>query len=284
MKRFFVPMLLTLFAGAPQAARASGPPATWSDIRDLRAQVELLDESLQSVDPQAPEAREFKRREDEIRQQLTALRDELRRDRAEGPDGTGASKDEVEALRRDIYDLRREVDSYRGYDQGSAAVNIPDGIEIPIVVEQHLSSKTARPEDRIVASVATSVRVGRQVVIPAGTEVRGVVRTVEAAHRPAHGGRLEMSFDSLILDGQPVAMRSSVVRISEHKLDGSKAGLGALLGGVVGAVAGGKKGLLIGGVVGAAGAVVATKGDEVEIPAGTQVVLRLERPMNLARR
>jgi hypothetical protein len=284
MKRLFVPMLLTFFAGAPEAARASGPPATWSDIRDLRAQVELLDESMKSVDAQAPEAREFNRREDEIRQRLTALRDQLRGNRAEGPDGTGASKDDVEALRRDIYDLRREVDSFRGYDQGAAAVNIPDGIEIPIVLEQELSSKTARPEDRIVASVASSVRVGRQVVIPAGTEVRGVVRDVEPAHRPAHGGRLEMAFDSLVLDGQPVAMRSSVVRISEHKIDGSKAGLGALLGGVVGAVAGGKKGLLIGGVVGAAGAVVATKGDEVEIPAGTQVVLRLERPMNLARR
>jgi hypothetical protein len=123
-----------------------------------------------------------------------------------------------------------------------------------------------------------------RIAIPAGTEVRGIVRDVEPARRPAHGGRLELAFGSLVLEGQPVGMRTSVVKISEHKVDSSKAGLGALLGGVIGAVTGGKKGLLIGGVVGAAGAIVATKGDEVEIPAGTEVVLRLERPMDLARR
>jgi hypothetical protein len=35
--------------------------------------------------------------------------------------------------------------------------------------------------------------------------------------------------------------------------------------------------------VGAAGAIVATKGDEVELPPGTEVVVRLERPVDLAR-
>lgn len=282
MKTLVVPTLL-LLAGGAGLAGAYGPSATWSDIRDLRAQVALLDDTLQSVDPSSPESREFGRREDDIRQRLTALRDQLRRDGGDR-EASGASKDEVEALRREIYDLRRDVDSFRGQSQAEGGISIPDGIEIPIVVEDNVSSKTARPEDRIVASVADSVRVAGRVVIPAGTEVRGVVRNVEPARRPAHGGRLEMSFDSMMLDGQPVPMRSRVVRISEHKLDGSKAGLGALLGGVIGAVAGGKKGLLIGGVVGAAGAVVATKGDEVEIPAGTEIVLRLERPMDVARR
>jgi hypothetical protein len=282
MRRLAVPTLLLLVAGA-RVTGAYSAPATWSDIRELRAQVELLDESLRSVDPRAPESREFGRREDEIRQRLTSLRDELRRDRAGEGEGVGASKDEVEALRRDIFDLRRDVDSFRGYDERGSRVSIPDGIEIPIVLEEGLSSRTARPEDRVMASVAESVRVGGHVAIPAGTEVRGIVRSVEPARRPAHGGRLELAFDSLVVNGQPVDMRSSVIRISESKVDKSKAGLGALLGGLVGVVAGGKKGLLIGGAVGAAGAIVATKGDEVELPPGTEVVVRLERPVDLAR-
>lgn len=283
MKKLVVAALLLFVGGGARAVGAYGAPATWSDIRDLRAQVELLDESMKSVDPGAPESREFNRREDEIRQRLTTLRDELRRNGAEDRGSLGASKDEVEALRRDIFDLRRDVDFFRGYDEREGRVSIPDGIEIPIVLEQGLSSKTARPEDRVVASVAESVRVGRHVVIPAGTEVRGIVRRVEPARRPAHGGRLELAFDSLVVNGQPVGMRSSVVRISESKVDKSKAGLGALLGGLVGVVTGGKKGLLIGGAVGAAGAIVATKGDEVELPPGTEVVVRLERPVDLAR-
>jgi outer membrane lipoprotein SlyB len=74
------------------------------------------------------------------------------------------------------------------------------------------------------------------------------------------------------------------VDVSESGVDKSKVGLGAVLGGVLGAVVGGGKGALLGAVVGGGGAVVATKGDEVELPAGTVVTLRLEEPLPVARR
>jgi hypothetical protein len=275
-----------VFLAGAAVASAYGQSATRSDIRELRSEVALLDESLQSLGPNHPQQREFKHREDELGQRITWLREELRRNEEDESQGLGASKTEVESLRNDIRALRRDVDGALGRDGRTftGAGSIPDGTEIPVVLDQGLSSKTARPEDRVYGTVAASVRVDGRIVIPAGTEVRGVVRQVEPARRPAHGGRLELDFESMTVNGQTVNMDSSVVRVSEHKVDASKTGLGALLGGVVGAVAGGKKGLLIGGVVGAAGAIVATKGDEVEIPAGTQVTLRLQRPMDLAQR
>ena len=52
-----------------------------------------------------------------------------------------------------------------------------------------------------------------------------------------------------------------------------------MLGGILGGVLDGKKGALIGVLVGGGGAVVASKGDDVELPAGTVVNLRLERPV-----
>jgi hypothetical protein len=128
------------------------------------------------------------------------------------------------------------------------------------------------------------VRVDGRVAIPAGTELVGSVRNVEPARRPAHGGRLELTFDSLVLNGRAVNIRSRVVSIEEDRLDKSKVGLGALLGGVVGAVIDGKKGAVIGAVLGGGSAVVATKGDDVELPAGTLVTLRLDRPVSVVRR
>jgi hypothetical protein len=53
---------------------------------------------------------------------------------------------------------------------------------------------------------------------------------------------------------------------------------------VLGAAIDGKSGALIGALVGGTGTVVATSGDEVELPAGTVLTLRLERPLAVAQR
>jgi len=60
-----------------------------------------------------------------------------------------------------------------------------------------------------------------------------------------------------------------------------KAGMGALLGAVLGKVVGGTEGAIIGLVVGAGGAIAATKGDDVELPEGSVLTLRLERPLTV---
>jgi hypothetical protein len=52
---------------------------------------------------------------------------------------------------------------------------------------------------------------------------------------------------------------------------------------VLGGILGGKKGALLGVIVGGGGAVAATKGDDVELPAGTIVTLRLDRPLEVPR-
>jgi hypothetical protein len=73
------------------------------------------------------------------------------------------------------------------------------------------------------------------------------------------------------------------VSVKESGIDKSKAGLGALVGGVLGAVVDGGKGAIIGAVLGGGGAVVASKGEEVDLPAGTVLTLRLEEAVTIAR-
>ena len=66
--------------------------------------------------------------------------------------------------------------------------------------------------------------------------------------------------------------------------DAKKVGIGAGAGALIGAIAGGGKGAAIGGAVGAGagtGVVVATRGHEVELPAGATVSTTLQEPLTV---
>lgn len=281
MKRLVLLSLVLTLAGAVPASADHPTGATTADIRQLQSEADLLDESLAQLNDSSPGAAEFRRRESEIRDELVWLRGQVRRHQRNEATGLGASKAEVEELRQSIVDLRNDVD--RTLDtrtRPSGELSVPNGTEMAVRLVTPLSSKTARREDRVEGTVAESVRVDGRVAIPAGTRVRGIVQDVEAANRPSNGGRLELAFDQLVMpNGRRVDIRSSVASLEEEGLDKKKAGLGAILGGVLGGVLDGKKGALIGVLVGGGGAVVASKGDDVELPAGTVVNLRLERPV-----
>jgi hypothetical protein len=268
-----------VFADHPEAA-------TPTDLRELRTEVNRLDDSLQTLDESDPRTRGFREREQAIRDRLVILRDEMRRHQEDQREGHGASKAEVADLRRDIRSLSRDIDAaYDNPDRSRASsVDLPNGTEIRVRLEEPLSSKTSRVEERVVATVAEPVTRSGRTAVPAGTEVRGTVSAVERAQRPSKGGRLEVSFDQMLMDGQRLGMDARVVKVEESGVDKKKAGLGAVIGGVLGAVLDGKSGAVIGAIVGGGGAVVASSGEEVELPAGTVLTVQLERPMTLARR
>jgi len=269
--------------GVPLLAQDHSAAATSADIRLIQAEADLLDESLATLPDDDPRAAEFRRRDDGLRDQVQQMADRVRSGR--GEERPGVSKAEVDSLRRDIVALRTDVEATRGTGQAIADMRVPDGTEIRIRLQDGLSSRSARPEERVEARVSESVRVDGRLAIPAGSTVRGYVQSVEPAHRPAHGGRLDLAFDSLELDdGRRTSLKARVVSIEEDKLDKSKAGLGALVGGVLGALVDGGKGAVVGALVGGTGAVVATRGDDVELPAGTHLTLRLEHPVQVSRR
>jgi hypothetical protein len=54
------------------------------------------------------------------------------------------------------------------------------------------------------------------------------------------------------------------------------AGAGAGIGGVIGGIIGGVKGAVLGAVIGAGGAIAATDGKDVHLPAGAVVRIRLD--------
>jgi hypothetical protein len=286
MRRFapflFCAAVLLAALPAPPAAAAD---ATSADLRRLQDDLVSLDHALDMLETGHPRYQELKDRADEIREEVIYVKVQVRRHQrdAETP---GPSREDVETLRRDINALHNDIeDQVAGEGSGSAEGVLEAGTDIQVRLEQPLSSKTARLEDRVEATVAEPVRSGSRVVIPVGTRVRGVVQAVEAAERPSKAGRLDLRFDNLTIPGRPrMDIRTSLVSIKEDLDKGDtakKAGMGALLGAVLGKVVGGTEGAIIGLVVGAGGAIAATKGDDVELPEGSVLTLRLERPLTV---
>jgi uncharacterized protein YcfJ len=118
--------------------------------------------------------------------------------------------------------------------------------------------------------------------------VQGTVTLAEPAQRPVRGGKLNLSFDRLLLDdGTTIDLNTRLVQVREDIADkktAERAGIGAALGAVLGSVIGGKKGALVGVLLGGAGGAISATGDDVELPEGTVFTLELERPATVLRR
>jgi len=278
---------LALVAGVQPALAQRSQAATLADIQGVEYDLQNLDDSLAALSTTHPRYREFQDRADEIRDDVTFLKVQIRRGQRSNPPVLGATKGEVDNLRRSIRTLQSDIDS--ALDRRlSGSATLPEGTEMQVRLEQPLSSKTAKVEDRVDASVAVPVVVDGRVVVPAGTRVQGTVTGVQRGERPVKGGKLELRFDSIYLDDRTRKdLRAQVVSVKDDfNLGGGnakRAGIGAVLGGVIGKVIGGTKGAIIGAVLGGGGALAAGLGEDVELPAGTILALRLERPVDVTR-
>lgn len=166
-------------------------------------------------------------------------------------------------------------------------VVIPAGTVLRLKLVDAVASDTSRPEEGLAASLDAPVSVGGEVAIPAGSSVRGTV--LSAARSAKVKGRASVSFrfERLTAHGETYDVRTD--RISRQappsrRKDATKIGIGAGAGALIGAIAGGGKGAAVGSAIGAGagtGAVVATRGDEVRLSAGTVVTTRLREPLTI---
>lgn len=285
--------LLSRLAGVALAAALALPVAAQTPVgdearpRDLqRLQDDLanLDEELAGLPQNDAHADDLRERAEELREEVIYLKVKMRRARAQDAGTTGVTYDEVSELRRAVAELRQDIGRQETRDLSE--VRVAAGTEITLRLEEPLSSRTARREDRFEATVLYPVRTGNVAAVPAGARVRGVVLEAEPAERPSRGGRLELSFDALYLDRQRLDIRGRVVSLEDKGREetAKKAGIGAVLGGVLGTILGGKKGAVVGVIVGGGGAVVGTKGEDIELPEGSVIVMRLEREVVVPRR
>jgi hypothetical protein len=173
---------------------------------------------------------------------------------------------------------------------GPAEVNastrgvIPVGQELDVRLQSALSSETAAVEQRFEATTVVDLMQDGRVLVPAGSLVRGVVSAVEPAGRIERAGRLTLSFDRMTIRGREYTIRGMATQVFESggiREEVGTVGAGAGVGGVIGGLIGGLKGAVLGAVIGAGGAIAATEGKDIHLPAGSMVRIRLDSAVNV---
>ncbi len=174
---------------------------------------------------------------------------------------------------------RTRTDQGTGSRAATGSSAIPAGQEIDVRLETELSSETAQVEQRFQATTVADLYRGDQVLIPAGSTLRGVVSSVTKATRTERKGSLTVAFDQITIHGRSYPMRGTVTQALESegiKGEVGKIGAGAGIGAIIGGIIGGAKGALIGVLIGGGGTIAATEGKDVTLPAGTILRVRLD--------
>jgi hypothetical protein len=167
------------------------------------------------------------------------------------------------------------------------AMDVPAGTPLEITLETAVASDTSKVEDAVRGKIARAVVVSGMTAIPAGAPVKGTVVAVERSGKVKGRASIALRFNEVMVGNTPYRIQTTrIVRQAEATKgeDAKKIGIGAGVGTAIGAIAGGKKGAAIGaGVGGGAGtaAVMATRGDEVRIPAGSTLRTKIDESVRV---
>ncbi len=166
-------------------------------------------------------------------------------------------------------------------------VTVPAGTAVKVGIDTQVSSESAAPGSSWSGTVKEAVVVGSMAPFPAGSIVRGVVEGVMPA---AKGSRafLVLRVTSIEANGKTLGVNASTdsiiagsTRARNLGAIAGSAAAGALIGKAVG---GSNKGALIGGILGGAaatGTVASSKGYQVVIKEGTELVFRVDSDTKL---
>ena len=292
--KLIIGVLVLVLAGASETSRAQS--ATSTDIQRLQNDITEVSSELAKARTSNPQlVSQLQTEFEELRDEVVYLRVKLRKE------GT--------VPRSEYLDVRDRIDNLRVRARGDQPATsrpprsvettpvpprtedrrteststsvIPAGTEIDVRLQTQLSSETAQVEDRFEATTVADLYRGEQVLIPAGSVVRGIVRTVNKATRTDRTGEITVSFDQVTVRTRDYPMRGTVtdtIKSSGVKGEIGKIGAGSAIGGVIGGLIGGVKGAIIGVLVGGTGTIAATPGKDVTLPPGTILRVRLDSP------
>jgi hypothetical protein len=163
-------------------------------------------------------------------------------------------------------------------------ITIPAETPLTVTLITPIASDTSKVEDRVRGTLAKPIVLSGRTVVPTGAEVVGSILAAEQSGRVKGRASIAFQFERLVVRGESHAIRTARIAreaAADTKGDVKKGGIGAGVGAVIGGIAGGGKGAVIGGAIGGTGAVVATRGKEVRLAAGTTVTTRLRGPLTI---
>jgi hypothetical protein len=147
-----------------------------------------------------------------------------------------------------------------------------------------VSSDGSKIEDEVRGTLIDPIVVGGLTAVPAGAEVAGTVRDAQQSGRVKGLASVAFRFERLIVRNEDHSVQTATISRqakANRKDDVKKGAIGGGVGAIVGGIVGGGKGAAIGAGVGGAGAVVATRGAEVRLTAGTTVSTTLQESLTI---
>ena len=277
----FVLAALMLCGVVPAAAQA---PATSADIQRLQDSIYDAGRDISAVrDRDARLADSLQSQLDDLRDEVIYLKVKLRK--------------ESSVSRADYTDLRDRIDRLRSQTRPEppraatpppvetrvSATEIPVGTEFDVRLQTRLNSGTAKVEDRFDATTLVAFEKNGRVLVPAGSVMRGVVNSVTPAGRGIdRKGSMTLLFDRFTIDGRTYSIHATVSQALQGQDDNGRIATGAGVGAIIGGILGGFKGALAGILIGGGGTVAATEGNDVDLPAGTVLRVRMDAPLDVA--
>jgi hypothetical protein len=273
-------ILLLALVPVAAASAAQQQSITSADIERLQDGVAEVNADLATLrERDADRAAAIEREVEILREDVVYLRATLRRQGEVSRSEFDQTEKELAALRQKV---RQALGGVVSTQPEAGPREIPVGTELDVRLQSGLSSRTAQVEDRFEATTVLNVEKGDRILVPAGSVVRGIVSAVDRAGRLDRVGRLTLNFDQITIRGRSEPIRATVTKALESEgLEGEAAriGTGAGIGAIVGGILGGFKGVLTGILIGGGGVIAATEGEDVTLPAGTILRIRLDTPL-----
>lgn len=160
---------------------------------------------------------------------------------------------------------------------------VPAGTSFVAALGSTISTENGEAGTPIRLETTDQVELADGLMIPAGATIRGEVTHSKGGGRVAGAPELTLRFTELTVNGTDYRISAEPFRLRGRNDAAQSAALiggGGVVGGVVGAVtgAGAVEGAVVGAVLGT-GVAVATKGDQLVLPAGQKLRVRLAEPV-----
>ena len=166
-------------------------------------------------------------------------------------------------------------------------ITIPAGTVLPLTLRTAVGSDTSNVEDQVRATLRSPIAMKGVQALPEGTAFTGHVTDAERSGRVKGRARIAFRFtradppgdaEQLNVRTETVSRLAPATKKRDAATIGGGAVGGAIIGGIVGGGDGAAKGAAIGGA-GGTGVVLATRGKEVKLPAGTAINVKLAAPV-----
>lgn len=221
----------------------------------------------------------------ELRDEITYLKVKMRKDGSVTRADYADVRDRLETLRLKSEGAQgSKVSAQPMLDVAAPRLLTVDvGTQLDTRLQTPLNSGAAKVEQRFETTTILDFKKGNDVLVPAGTLLRGFVSSVRPAGKLERKGSLTLSFDEMVLGSEHLRLRASVTQTLDGKMseDATRVGAGAVVGAIIGGIIGGGKGALIGVLVGGGGTMASTEGSDVDLPVGTILRIRVDQPVSV---